>query len=207
MTLWKYCSFTHASKFGKLSSGHRTGKGHFSFQSQRRAMPKNVQTTGQLHSFYTLGRKCSKSFKSGFNSRWAKNFQMYKLDLEKAEELEIKLPTSIGSQKKQENSRKTSTSASLTMLKPLTLWITTNWKILKEMGIPDHLTCFLWNLYASQDPTVRLWHGTTERFQLGKYAKAVYCHPTYLTYMQSTYIMWNAGRMKHKLNSKLQGEI
>ena len=65
---------------------------------------------------------------------------MFKLDLEKAEESEIKLPTSIGSQKKQESFRKTSTSALLTTPKPLTVWITTNWKILKEMGITDHLT-------------------------------------------------------------------
>ena len=64
---------------------------------------------------------------------------MFKLDLEKAEEPEIKLPISAGSLKKQENSRKTSTSASLTKLEPLTVWITTNWKILQKMGIPDHL--------------------------------------------------------------------
>ena len=70
---------------------------------------------------------------------------MYKLDLEKAEEPEIKSPTSIGSQKKQENSRKISTSASLTMPKPLTVWITINWKIIKEMGIPDPLICLLRN--------------------------------------------------------------
>ena len=69
-----------------------------------------------------------------------KNFQMYKLDLEKAEEPEIKLPTSIGSLKRQGSSGKTSTSALLTMPKSVTVWITTNWKILKEMGIPDHLT-------------------------------------------------------------------
>ena len=63
---------------------------------------------------------------------------MVKLDLEKAEEPEIKLPTSVRSSKKQESSRKTSLSALLTMPKPLTVWITINWKILKEMGIPDH---------------------------------------------------------------------
>ena len=73
------------------------------------------------------------------------------LDLEKSEEPEIKLSTSVGSLKKQESSRKTSTSASLTMPKPLTVWITTNWKILKEMGITDHLTCLLRNLYAAQE--------------------------------------------------------
>ena len=81
---------------------------------------------------------------------------MFKLDLEKAEEAEIKLPTLVGSQKKQRNSRKTSTSASSTTLKPLTVWITINWKILKEKGIPDHLTCFLRNLYAGQEATVRI---------------------------------------------------
>ena len=90
------------------------------------------------------------------------NFQMFKLDLEKAEEPEIKLPASVGSSKKQESSRKTSIFALLTMPKPLTVWIITNWKILKEMGIPDHLTCLLRNLYAGQEATVRTVHGTTD---------------------------------------------
>ena len=93
---------------------------------------------------------------------------MFKLDLEKAEEPEIKLPTSVGSLKKQESSRKTSISALLTMPKLLTMWITTNWKIQKEMGIPDHLTCLLRNLYACQEATVRTEHGTTDWFQIGK---------------------------------------
>ena len=93
---------------------------------------------------------------------------MFKLVLEKAEEPEIKLPTSAGSLKKQESSRKTSISALLTMPKPLTVWITTNWEILKDMGIPDHLTCLLRNLYAGQEATVRTGHGTTDWFQIGK---------------------------------------
>ena len=97
------------------------------------------------------------------------NFQMFKLDLEKAEEPEIKLPTSVGSLKKQESSRKTSISALLTMPKPLTVWITKNCgKFFKEMGIPDHLTCLLRNLYAAQEATVRTGHGTTDWFQIGK---------------------------------------
>ena len=87
---------------------------------------------------------------------------MFKLDLEKAKEPEIKLPTSTGSSKNHENFRKTYTSALLTMPKPLTVWITINWKILKEMGIPDHLTCLLRNLYAGQKATVRTGHGTTD---------------------------------------------
>ena len=93
---------------------------------------------------------------------------MYKLDLEKGEEPEIKLPTSIGSSKKQESSRKTPTSALLTMPKPLTVDHNKLWKILQEMGIPDHLTCLLRNLYAGQEATVRTRHGRTEWFQIGK---------------------------------------
>ena len=75
--------------------------------------------------------------------------------LEKAEESEIKLLTSAGSWEKEESSRKTSISALLTMPKPLTVWITINWKILKALRIPDHLTCLLRNLYADQETTVR----------------------------------------------------
>ena len=135
------------------------------------------------------------------------NFQMFKLDLEKAEEPEIKLSTSAGSSKKQESSRKISTSVSLTTLKSLTVWITTNWKILKEMGIPDHLICLLRNLYAGQEATVRTIHGTTDWFQIEKeYIEAVYCHPAYLTYMQSTSCKM-PGWVNHKLESRLPGEI
>ena len=81
------------------------------------------------------------------------------------------------------------------------------WKILKEMGIPDHLTCLLRNLYAGQEATVRTGNGTTNWFQIGKeYVKAVYCHPAYLTSMQST--SWEIlGWKKHKLESRLLGEI
>ena len=94
---------------------------------------------------------------------------MFNLVLEKAEEPEIKLPTFAGSWKKQESSRKTSLSALLTMPKPLTVWITKKLqKILKEMGIPDHLTCLLRNLYAGQEATVKTGHGTTDWFQIGK---------------------------------------
>ena len=93
---------------------------------------------------------------------------MLKLDLEKAGEPEIKLPTLLGSSKKQESSRKTSIFALLTTPKPLTVCITTNWKILKVMGIPDHLTCLLRNLLAGQEATVTIGHGTTDWFQIRK---------------------------------------
>ena len=120
------------------------------------------------------------------------NLQMFKLDLEKAEEPQIKLPTCVGSSKKQESSRKTPTFALLIRPKPLTVWITTNCgKFLKKMGIPDHLTCLLRNLYAGQEATVRTGHRTIDwQQQTGsksgkEYIKASYCHPAYLTYMRS----------------------
>ena len=91
------CWHSTHQQIWKLSNGHRTGKGQFSFQSQRRAMPKNVQTTIQLCSFPMLVRICSKSFKLGFSSMSIKNFHMYKLGLEKAEEEEIKLVAFAGS--------------------------------------------------------------------------------------------------------------
>ena len=125
MMLWKCCT-QYASKCEKLSSGHRTGKSQFSFQSQRKAMPKNAQTTAQLHSSHTLAKKCSKFSKPGFSNTWTMNIQMVNLVSEKAEEPEIKLPTSTGSCKKQESSRKTFISALLTMPKPLIVWNTTN---------------------------------------------------------------------------------
>ena len=96
------------------------------------------------------------------------NFQIFKLDLEKAEEPEIKLPTSAGSWKKQESSRKTSISALLTMPKTDCVDHNKLWKILKEMGIPDPLTCLLRNLCAGQEATVRTGHGTMDWFQIGK---------------------------------------
>ena len=91
--------------------------------------------------------------------------------------------------------------------KPLTVWLTTNCGKFLKMGIPDHLTCLLRNLYAGQGATVRTLYGTTDWFKIGKgILKAVYCHPVYLTYMQTTsYEMpvW----MSYKLESRLPGEM
>ena len=110
---------------------------------------------------------------------------MFKLVLEKAEEQEIKLPTSAGSWKKEEF-QKNIYFCCIDYAKAFDC-VDHNklWKILKEMGIPDHLNCLLRNLSAGQDVTVRTEHGTTDWFQK-EYVKAVYCHPAYLTYMQST---------------------
>ena len=189
----------------KNSSGHRTGKGQFSFQSQRKAMPKNAQTTAQLHSSHMLAKWCSKFSKTDFNRTWTVNFQMFKLDLEKAEEPEIKLPTSTGSSRKQESSRKTSISVLLTMPKPLTVWITINWKILKEMGIPDHLTCLLRNLYADQEATVRSGHGITAWLQIGKGVRQGCILSPCLFNLHAEYITRNAGLEEAQAGIKIVG--
>ena len=116
------------------------------------------------------------------------------LILDKTEEPEIKFPTSAGSLKKQESSRKTSISALLTMTKPLTVWDHKKlWKILKDMGIPDHLICLLRNLYAGQEATVRTGHGTTDWFQIGKGVSQGCILSPCLFNLYAEYIMRNAG--------------
>ena len=117
----------------------------------------------------------------------------------------IKLPTSAGSLKKQESSRKTSISALLTMPKPLTVWNPINWKILKEMGIPDHLICLLRNLYAGQEATVRTRHGTMDRFQIRKGVHQGYILSPYLFNLYAEYIMRNAGLQEAQAGIKLAG--
>ena len=130
---------------------------------------------------------------------------MFHLVLEKAEEPEIKLPTSDGSSKKQESSRKTSISVLLTMSKPLTVWITINWKILKEMGIPDHLTCLLRNLYAGQEATVRTGHVTTDWFQIGKGVRQGCMLSPCLFNFYAEYIMRNVGLKETQAGMKIAG--
>ena len=129
---------------------------------------------------------------------------MFKLDLEKAEELEVKLPTSVGSYKKQESSRKISTSASLTTPNHLTVDYNKMWKILNKMGIPDHLTCLLRNLYAGKEeqlePDMEQPIGST----LVPHQDCI-LSPCLFDF-SAEYIMHNAW-MKHKLESRLPGEI
>ena len=174
MMLWK-CFTQYASKFGKLSSGHRIGKGQFSFQSQRKAMPKNAQTAAQLHSSHTLVNKCSKFSKPGFTNTWAMNFLMCKLVLEKEEEPEIKLPTSLGSCKNQESSGEMTTSALLNLSQPLIVWTRNCEKFLNRW---EHQT----TLPASreicmhvnkQEWELDMWQWTDSKL-VKEYVKAVY---------------------------------
>ena len=133
------------------------------------------------------------------------NSQLFKLVLEKAEEPEIKLPTSAGSSKKQESFRKASIPALLTMPKPLTVDHNKLWKILKEMGIPDHLTCLLRNLYASQEATVRTGRGTTDWFQIRKGVRQGCILLPCLFNLYAEYLMRNAGLEEAQAGIKIAG--
>ena len=206
MMLWKCCT-QYASKFGKLSSSHRKGKGQLSFQSQRKAMSKNAQTTTQLYSSHTLAKWCSKFSKPGFNNTWTMNFQMFKLDLKKAEEPEIKLPISVGSLKSKRV--------------PKNHLLLLYWLCPKSLCESQKAGKF-WKRWEYQTTWPASWEicmQVRKKQQLeldmeqqagskpGKeYIKAVYCHPSYLTYMQSTSCEM-PGWMKHKLESRLPGEI
>ena len=155
-------------------------KGQFSFQYQRRAIPKNIQTTTQLHSTHRRAKQCSKFSKSGFNSMWTANFQMFKLDLEKAEEPEIKLPTSVGSWKNQESARKIATSALLTMPKLLIVWITANcgkfWKRWEyQTTWPASWEICMQVKKQQLELDMEQQTGSKSRKE---YVKVIYCNPT-----------------------------
>ena len=134
--------------------------------------------------------------------------QRFKLDLEKAEEPEIKLPTSVGSQKKQENSRKNIYFCFIDYAKAFDCMEHNKlWKILKEMAIPDHLTCLLRNLYVGQEATVRTGHGTMYWFQIGKGACQGCILSPCLFNLYAECIMQNAGLDEAQAGIKITGEI
>ena len=135
------------------------------------------------------------------------NFQMFKLVLEKAEEPEIKWPTSTGSWKKEESSRKNICLCFIDYAKAFDC-VDHNklWKILNEMGIPDHLTCLLRNLYAGQEATVRTGHGTTDWFKIGKGVCQGCILSPYLFNLYAEYIMRNTGLDEAQLESRLLGK-
>ena len=131
------------------------------------------------------------------------NFQMFKLVLENGKGTRDQIANICWIIEKLESSRKTSISALLTMPKPLTVWITINWKILKEMGIPDHLTCPLRNLYAGQEATVRTGHGTIDWFQIGKGVRQGCILSLCLFNLYAEYIMRNAGLKEAQAGIKI----
>ena len=172
----------------------------------KKGMPKNVQTTIQLHSFRILARLCSKSFKLGFSSNWKENFQKYKLHLEKAEEPDIKQSTSPGSWRKHVNSRKNIYFCFIDYVKAFDCVDHNKLDVLKEMGISDHFTCLLRNVYLGQETTVRTGHGTTDWFKIMKGVWQGCILSLCLTYMQSTSCEM-PDCINHKLESRFLGEI
>ena len=145
-------------------------------------MPKNVQTTTPI-GLVSHSRKEMIKILQARLQQYMNYFQTFKLDLEKAEEPEIKLLTHWIVEKAREFQK----NIYFYIQKPFTVWITTNWKILQETGIPDHLTCLLRNLYAGQEAIVRTGQGTADWFQIGKGVRQGYIlSPCLFNYMQST---------------------
>ena len=169
--LWK-CYTQYARKFGKLSSGHRTGKGQFSFQYQRREMPKNVQTTTQL-----LISNVSKIVLKILQAR-LQQYVNWEL-----RDIQARFRTGTGTRDQIANICWTIEKARQFQKDIYFCFVdyarafdcvdhNKLWKILQERGIPDHMICLLRNLYAGQEATVRTGHGTTDWFPIGKRSKS-----------------------------------
>ena len=174
----------------KLSSGHKTGKGHFSFQSQRKAVPKNAQTTALISHASKVMLKILQARLQQYVNCELPDVQA---GFRKGRGTRDQIANICWIMAKAREFQKTSISALLTMPKPLTVWITTNCGKFWEMGIPDHLTCLLRNLYAGQDATVRTGHGTTDYFQIGKGVRQGCILSPWLFNLYSEYIMRNTG--------------
>ena len=204
--LWKCCT-QYASKFGKLRSGHRTGKGQSSFQSQRNAMPKNAQTATQLHLSHSskvmlkiLQARLQQyincelpDVQAGFRKGRGTRGQIANIHwiIENAMEFQKKIYFCFIDYAK---------AFDFVDHKKL-------WKILQEMGIPDYLICLLINLYAGQEATLRTGHGTTDWFQIGKGVHQGCILSPCLFNLYAEYIMRNVGWKNSKLESRLLGEI
>ena len=157
------CCTQYASKFGKLNSGHRTEKGQFSFQSQRKAMPKNAQTTTQLHSSHMLASKVMlKILQARLQQYVNRELPVVQAGFRKGRGTRDQIANIRRIMEKAREFQKKFYFCFIDYAKAFD-WVDHNkvWKILKEMGIPDHLTCLLRNLYAGQEATVRTGHGTT----------------------------------------------
>ena len=181
MMLWNCCT-QYAGKFGKLSSGHRTVK--VSFHSNPKERPKNVHITIHLHSSHTLAKKCSKFSMPGFTSTW--ELPYVQAGIRKGRRTRDWIPNICWIIEKAKELQK-NICFSFTDYPKFFDSVDHNklWKILKEMGISDYLTCLLTKLYAGQEAPVRTGHGTTEWFQIGKGVCPGCILSPCLTYMQS----------------------
>ena len=153
------CCMQYTSKFGRLSSHHRTGKVQFSFQSWRKAMPKNAQTTAQLHSSHTLASECSKFSKQDFNSMWIE-ISTCSAEFRKGRGTRDQNPNICWVIRKARDFQKKTYISFIEHAKAFDCVDGSKlWESLQERGIPEHLNCLLRNLYACQEATVRARHG------------------------------------------------
>ena len=192
MMLWKCCT-QYASKFGKLSSDHKTGKGQFSFQSQSKAMPENVQTrTTELISH--VSKIMLKIFPASIQQYVNWDIPDVQAGSRKGRGIRDQISSICWITEK---ARGFLRSIYFCFHDYAEIFDSVNhnrlWKILKAMGIPDPLTCILQNLYASQEATVRTWHVTTDGFKnvKGVYQGCILLPCLFKFYAE--YIMWNAG--------------
>ena len=187
------CCTQYASKFGKLSSGHRTGKGQFSFQSQRKAMLNNVQTTTQLHSSHT-SKVMLKILQARLQPYVNRQLPDVQAGFRKGRGTRDQIANICWIMEKAREFQKNIYFCFMDYTKAFDC-VDHNklWKILQEMGIPDHLTCLLRNLYASQEATVRTGHGTTDWFQIRKGVHQGCILSPCLFNLYAEYIMRNAG--------------
>ena len=155
------CCTQHVSQFGKLSSGHRTGRGQFSFQSQRRAVPKDIQTSVQSHSFHVLARLCSESIQDRIQQYMNQELPHVQIGFWRGRETRDRIANICWIVEK---ARKFQKNIYFIDYAKAFDYVDHNWKLLKEMGVPNHLACLLKNLYADQEATVGTRHRTTVWF-------------------------------------------
>ena len=203
MMMWKCCT-QYANKFRKLISGHKTGKGQFSFQSQRKAMPKNAQTTEQLHSH--ASKVTFKILQARLQHHMNCELPDVQAGFRKGRGTRDQIANIHWINKKAREFQKNIYFCFIDYVKAFdSVNHNTLWKILQEMGIPDHLTCLLRNLYAGQEATVRSWHGTTDWFQIRKGVHQGCMLSPCLFNIYSEYIMRNAGLDEAQAGIKTAG--
>ena len=164
MMLWKCCT-QYASKFGKLSSGHRNGKGQFSFQSQRKAMPKNSQTTATIALISHASKVMLKILQARLQQYMNGKLPDVQAGFRKGRGTRDQIAKNHWIIEKAKEFQKNIYFCLINYVKAFDC-VDHNklWKILKEMGIPDHLTCLLRNLHAGQEATARTGYGKTDWF-------------------------------------------
>ena len=187
--LWK-CYTQYASKFGKLRSGHRTGKGQFSFQPQRKSIPKNVQNYHTIALISHASKVMLKIRQARLQQSVNQKLPDVQAGFRKGRRTKDQIANII------EKAREFQKKIYFCFIDYAKAFDCVDhnklWKILKEMGIPDHITCLLRNLYEGQEATVRTGHGTMDWFQIGKGVHKGCILSPFLLNLYAEYIMWNA---------------